>query len=78
MPQIRINAETEVIVRPKEKSVQKVMHEQSQNASIVFLGLMEPKAGKETEHAKRLIELASGFNTTIFVRNAGEFAGSLI
>jgi amino acid transporter len=78
MPQTRINAETEVIVRPRDKSVTEVMHEHSQSASIVFLGLIEPKSGKETEYAKRLVELADGFNTTIFVRNAGEFAGSLV
>ena len=70
--------ETEVIIRPHDKSITQVMHEHSQNASAVFLGLVEPKAGKETEYAERLIELADGFNTTIFVRNAGEFAGSLV
>lgn len=77
-PQTRIQVETEVIVRPHDKSVTEVMHEHSQNASIVFLGLMEPTTGQETEYARRLVELADGFNTTIFVRNAGEFAGSLV
>jgi hypothetical protein len=30
------------------------------------------------ESAERLVELASGLNTTIFVRNASEFSGELL
>jgi amino acid transporter len=78
MPETRIRAEAEVIVKPADKTVIEVMHETSRTASVVFLGLMEPEAGTEAENAARLIELASGLNTAIFVRNAGEFAGRLI
>ncbi len=78
VPETRIQAETEVIVKSPNTTAIKLMHNYSRTADIVFLGLMEPKPGTESKYAKRLIELASGFNTTIFVRNAGEFAGHLI
>ncbi|UCE08667.1 MAG: hypothetical protein JSW07_01295 [bacterium] len=78
VPAIRIKAVTEVIVKPADMTVVNVMHSYSRNSDVVFLGLMEPESGAESEYAKRLIELASKFNTTIFVRNAGEFAGHLI
>ena len=54
------------------------MHSYSRNSAVVFLGLMEPEAGAESDYAERLVELVGGFNTTIFVHNAGEFAGQLI
>ena len=52
--------------------------ERSAGASIVFLGMNDPAPGTETEYAARLEELASGLCTTVFVRNAGEFAGRLV
>jgi hypothetical protein len=45
---------------------------------VVFLGLKDPLPETEGEYARWLSELAKGFPTTIFVRNAGEFAGHLI
>ncbi|MFH1844041.1 MAG: Na-K-Cl cotransporter, partial [bacterium] len=74
----RIQAVPEVIIKPPDRSVVEVMHETSRRADIVFLGLMDPEPGTEAENAERLSVMASGFNTTIFVRNAGEFAGHLI
>ncbi|MCP4653783.1 MAG: hypothetical protein GY856_00040, partial [bacterium] len=53
-------------------------HTHSRRSDVVFFGLREPEPGTEKEYAERLITLASGLNTTIFVRNAGEFAGNLI
>ncbi|UCE17997.1 MAG: amino acid permease [Gemmatimonadota bacterium] len=74
----RIRAKPEVIIKPPNRTVLEVMHALSHEADIVFLGLMEPKPGEEPEYAARLMKMVSGFNTTIFVRNAGEFAGHLI
>ncbi|MCP4709586.1 MAG: hypothetical protein GY869_13245, partial [Planctomycetes bacterium] len=74
----RIQAETEIIYKPPDLSVPEVMHLYSRRADVVFLGLRDPEPGQEAEYAERLIELATGFRTTIFVRNAGEFAGDLI
>ncbi len=78
VPATRIKAVTEVVVKPPDKTVAEIMHSYSGNSDVVFLGLMEPKPGAEAEYAQRLIDLAGGFKTTIFVRNSGEFAGHLI
>jgi len=78
VPETRIKAAIEVIVRPKDITAAAVMHAHSRDSAIVFLGLREPEPGTESEYAERLRELAEGFNTTIFVRNAGEFAGHLV
>ncbi len=78
IPETRIAAESEIIVRQPGESIADVIHAHSATADLVFLGLMEPPAGAEAEYAARLRELAEGLRTTIFVRNAGEFAGNLI
>ena len=74
----RIQADTEVLVRPAEQTVVEVMHSNSESTDMVFLGLQDPKSGTEAEYARWLNEVAKGFQTTIFVRNSGEFAGNLI
>jgi hypothetical protein len=78
IPEARIQAETEIIIKPRNRTIAQVIHNHSRNADIVFLGLMDPEPGTESQYTDRLIELASGLNTTVFVRNAGEFAGQLI
>ena len=50
----------------------------SATADLVFLGLQDPKLGGEEAYADRMESLASGLNTTVFVRNAGKFAGKLV
>jgi len=74
----RIRAEAEVIVKSPDQTVVEMIHATSRRADVVFFGLMEPKAGEEAAAAGRLAELARGLKTTIFVRNAGEFAGRLV
>jgi len=78
VPETRIHADIEVFVRPKDITAARAMHAHSLGSSVVFLGLREPEPGTEPEYAARLRELVEGFNTTIFVRNAGEFAGHLV
>ncbi|MBU4494337.1 MAG: hypothetical protein KJ874_03450, partial [Acidobacteria bacterium] len=73
-----IRAETEVIVKPPDRTVTQVMHQCSRMADIVFLGLNDTEPGTEEDYARRLTEMVKGFKTTILVRNAGEFAGDLI
>lgn len=75
----RIDARTEVLYEPDtDRDVAEILHSHSASADIVFLGLMIPAFGDEVRYAERLEELASGFRTTIFVRNAGRFAGDLL
>jgi len=78
VPETRIKAAIDVIARPKDITAVAAMHAHSRDSSIVFLGLREPEPGMEAEYAVRLRELAEGFTTTIFVRNAGEFSGHLV
>ena len=75
----RIVADTEVLYEPDpDREVAGIMHTCSARADIVFLGLMIPPYGDEMRYAERLEQLAAGFRTTIFVRNAGRFAGDLL
>ena len=78
VPSTRIRAETEVIVKPPDRTVTQVMHQCSRMADIVFLGLNDTEPGTEEDYARRLTEMVKGFKTTILVRTAGEFAGDLI
>ncbi len=78
LPETRINAETQIIVKPPDQTVTEVIQRISASASVVFLGLMEPEPGAEAEYAQRLADMVEPLQTTIFVRNAGEFAGHLI
>jgi amino acid transporter len=78
LPEARIGAETEVLVKPDELTITEILHRISADADVVFLGLQEPEPGQESAYADRIRELADGLNTCIFVRSAGEFAGRLV
>jgi hypothetical protein len=78
LPETRIGAESEVIVKPAGRSTTEILHRTSARADVVFLGLQEPEPGEEAAYADRIIELAGGLNTCIFVRSAGAFAGRLV
>jgi amino acid transporter len=78
LPEARIGAETEVLVKPDELTITEILHRISADADVVFLGLQAPEPGGESAYADRIIELAEGLNTCIFVRSAGEFAGRLV
>ena len=78
IPETRIQADTEVILKPDNQSLAALIHDHSSGADVVFLGMREPEHGAEAEYADHLSELADGLQTTIFVRNAGEWAGRLI
>jgi hypothetical protein len=75
---VRIDAETRVIMKPEGKSIADVIHEQSSTADLVFLGLNDPEPGTVSDYARRMEQLTESLPTTVFVRNAGEFAGKLI
>ena len=74
----RIDAKTDVVVRPPDKSVRDVIHEASRDADVVFLGLMVPNTGEEAKYAAKLTKLAEGLRTVVFVRSAGRYAGDLL
>jgi hypothetical protein len=75
----RIEADTQVLFEPDAgRDVAEILHSMSAGADVVFLGLMIPAFGEEVRYAERLEQLAAGLKTTIFVRNAGRFAGDLL
>ncbi|MEM9557075.1 MAG: Na-K-Cl cotransporter [Acidobacteriota bacterium] len=78
IPEARIRAETEIVLRQPGESIADIIHRRSADADIVLLGLIYPEPGREVAYAQRLLELTRGLKTTIFVRNGSEFAGSLI
>ena len=74
----RIRAASDVIVKPPDRSVLDLIHEASDYADVVFFGLKVPEAGEEEDYAAALEEMAEPFETAVFVRSAGRFAGKLI
>jgi amino acid transporter len=74
----RIQAHTDLIVKPPDRTVQQVMFQASQAADVVFLGLKIPEPEEDPTYAESLMKMADGFSATIFVRHAGPFAGQLI
>lgn len=78
IPETRIQAVADVMVKPADRGVVQTMHEHSRNADLVFLGLRVPPPGMENEYADRLCELVTRFRAAVLVRNGGPFAGQLI
>jgi hypothetical protein len=78
LEEVRIEADTEVIKQPESQSIAETIRTHSAGASIVFLGMQHPEPGAEADYARRLDELSSSLCTTVFVHNAGRFAGKLI
>ena len=78
IPDIRIAAEPDVVVKPKETRIHDLIKEESSEADVVFLGLATPERGKEADYAARLALLAEGLPTVFFVRNASVFVGQLV
>jgi solute carrier family 12 (potassium/chloride transporter), member 4/6 len=74
----RINATPIVIVKPKEKSFEDIIHETSENSDVVFMGLYTPEKGEEEAYAEKLKQLSSGLDTVFFVKNSSVFKGQLL
>jgi amino acid transporter len=74
----RIDAETEIMVRPPETSIEDIVTVNSIGADIILMGLMIPEVGIEERYADWLIELSEGLGSVIFVRNASRFSGRLV
>ncbi len=78
IPEIKIDAEPHVIIKPPDTRVRDVVHKESADAEVVFFGLNTPDEGKEAEYAERLEELAGKLPTVFFVKNSSLFIGDLI
>jgi len=78
VPEIRIEAIIEVMVKPEETSVKELILQQSSNADLVLLGLATPEEGDEENYTRRLYELAEGLPSCFFVHNGSLFIGELV
>ncbi|MDF1555055.1 MAG: hypothetical protein P1P84_18440 [Deferrisomatales bacterium] len=78
LPEIRIQAQVEVVQKRAGQSIPELILEKSGGADLVLLGLAIPEAGGEREYAQRLFELAEGLASFFFVRNASLFIGELV
>lgn len=78
IPEIRIEARPRVIIKPEDKSVHELIHEESADAEVVFFGLAMPDKGDEEEYAHRLQVLAGDLPTVFFVKNSSMFVGELL
>jgi hypothetical protein len=67
------------MLRPPDRTVREIIHEQSAEADVVFLGLRIPEShGEMSGYAERLQELAGPLRTVFFVKNSSLFVGKLI
>lgn len=78
MPEIRIEAEIEVMIKPEGASVREVILSKSGAADLVMLGLATPEEGDEENHVRRLAELTEGLPTCFLVHNGSLFIGELV
>ncbi len=78
MPEIRIEAEVHVVLKPKGESVTEVIHRESAEAAAVFLGLQVPEIGDEEAYAERIERLAGELPVVFFVKNSSLFVGELL
>ena len=78
IPEIRIEAEVRVVLKPKEESVTETIHRESADAAAVFLGLQVPEIGNEEEYAERIERLAGDLPVVFFVKNSSLFVGELL
>jgi hypothetical protein len=78
LPEIRIDAKPQVLIRPKDKSIGQLIRETSADSEVVFLGLAVPDKDSEGEYADRIMQLSEGLTTVFFVRNSSPFGGELL
>nr|NIQ12119.1 amino acid permease [Gammaproteobacteria bacterium]NIR93641.1 amino acid permease [Gammaproteobacteria bacterium] len=78
IPEIRIKAEVEVMVKGEGEGVVDIMHRESAHADVALLGLATPEDGDEEKYAERLKEIAEGMPTCFFIHNGSLFLGNLV
>jgi len=78
IPKIRIEAEVRVVLKPSDDTVAEVIHRESAEAAVVFLGLQVPDIGDEETYSKRLERLAGDLPVVFFVKNSSVFIGELL
>ncbi len=78
IPEIRIDAQIEVSLKPDDVSVREMILQRSGDADLVLLGLATPEEGEEQSYATRLYQLAEGLPSCFFIHNGSLFIGELL
>ncbi len=79
VPAIRITADVEVMIRPADRAIRDIIHDKSEEADVVFLGLDPPDdPGDLPAYATRMVDLAEPLRTVFFVKNSSVFVGQLV
>ncbi len=78
IPEIRIEATSRVILKPKDLTVMQLIQRESAEAEVVFMGLGTPAPEDVESYAERLEELAGDLPVVFFVKNASMFVGELL
>ncbi len=78
LPEIRIEADVKVVLKPKDETVRELIHRTSADASAVFLGLEVPAIGDEEAYAERIDRLSGDLPVVFFVKNSSLFVGDLL
>lgn len=74
----RIRAEAQAFAIDEGQSARDIIHAESRDADVVFLGIREPAPGDEREYADRMRLLIEGLPTVVFVKNSSFLAGRLV
>ncbi len=69
IPQARIHANVEVVVKNEDETILDVIHKYSRNSTVVFFGLKITEIGEEEEYVQFLEKLVAPLNTTVLVNN---------
>ena len=78
IPEIRIDAEVEVMVRRGDDNIHDIIRQRSFDADVVFMGLGEAEKGTEEEYARRIQNLVEYMPTCFLVHNGSLFIGGLV
>ncbi len=78
IPEIRIQADVRVILKPPDATVVEVIQRESAQAAVVFLGLQSPDPGTEEAYAAKLAKLSGDLPVVFFVKNSSLFIGELL
>ena len=79
LPEIRIDADVEITLLEKDRSVRESLIERASEADVVFLGREPPEdESKLEEYAQRLEELGKSLRSVFYVKNSSLFVGDLI
>ena len=74
----RIDAAIDVMLKPRDRTVQQMIAERSRDADLALLGLRGINQGEELDYAQRLETLSGDLRNVMFVRSAGSFRGQLL